>query len=106
MDFYKHNDDFSRDGSYVYTVPKDNGVYFGLGFGYFRRLTSRGWGIYTTLKAINNFHKVDELHLTTGSERSFTVADGTLVLSFGFRFGDNSKKQGTGDKSRNTGRSK
>jgi hypothetical protein len=91
MNFYKHNDDYMRDGNWVYSVPNDNGVYIGLGIGYFRRLTSRGWGAYVSLKAINNLYKESQLHLTTGDQKSPTVGHGTLVLSLGFRFGDESK---------------
>jgi hypothetical protein len=92
MDFYKHNDDYTRDGNYVYTVPKDNGVYFGLGIGYFLRLTYRGWGAYTTLKLINNIYTKDQLSIATGDQRSLTSAGGTFVMSLGFRFGDDNKK--------------
>jgi hypothetical protein len=87
MDFYKHKDDNVRKGNYVYSVPKDNGIYFGLGMGYFRRLGARGWGPYATLKLITNFHPQDELHLSTGAQKSYTIGDGTFVLSVGFRFG-------------------
>ena len=92
MDFYKHNDDYAREGNYVYTVPKNNGIYFGLGFGYFLRLTHRGWGPYTTAKLINNFYRQDQLNLATGERKSLTSAGGTLVISLGFRFGDDSPK--------------
>lgn len=91
MDFYKHNDDYRRSGENVYTVVKDNGVYFGLGLGYFHRTTARGWGWYTTLKLINNFYKVDELNTNTGAQRSLTLIEGTAVISAGFRFGNDSK---------------
>ncbi len=89
MDFYKHNNDYSRSGNYVYTAPNDNGVYFGLGIGYFHRYTRRGWGPYASLKMITDFHKETELHITTGDQKSQSVGRGTLVVSLGFRFGNN-----------------
>lgn len=91
VDFYKHSDDYVREGNWVYTVPNDNGVYFGLGMGYFRRISSRGWGAYATLKMITNLHKENQLHLTNNEQKSVTIGDGTVVVSVGFRFGGDSK---------------
>ena len=92
IDFYKHSEDYLRDGNYVYSAPKDNGTYFGLALGYFRRTTARGWGPYASLKLITNFCKEDQLHLTTGEQKSLSVGRGTFVVSVGFRFGDEAKK--------------
>lgn len=101
MDFYKHSDDYARDGNWVYTAPNNNGVYIGLGIGYFRRVTSRGWPLYATLKVINNLYKENQLHLTTGEQKSISYIDGTFVVSIGFRFGDESRKAVAGsDKKR------
>jgi len=92
LDIYNHNDNYSRDGNYVYTVPKNNGVYFGLGIGYFLRLTYRGWGPYATMKIINNIYGKDQLDLNTGMHKTLTTGGGTIVLSLGFRFGDDNKQ--------------
>jgi len=92
LDIYNHNDNYSRSGNYVYTVPKNNGVYFGLGLGYFLRLTERGWGTYATMKIINNIYSDDQLDLNTGDHKKLTSTGGTLVLSLGFRFGDDNKQ--------------
>jgi hypothetical protein len=91
MDFYQHNNDLSVKGNYVYSVPSNNGVYFGLGIGYFLRLTYRGWGPYTTVKLINNIYKQNEFNITTNEQRSIGSSGGTLILSLGFRFGDDNK---------------
>ena len=92
MDFYKHIDDYVRDGNWVYTAPNNNGLYVGLGLGYFRRRTSRGSGLYATLKTILNFYKENQLHLTNGEQKTITYGYGTFVVSVGYRFGDESKK--------------
>jgi hypothetical protein len=91
MNFYQHKNEVERKGNYLYSVPNDNGVYVGLGLGYFLRLTHRGWGPYTTVKLINNIYKSNEYNITTGEQRSFTPAGGTIVLSLGFRFLDDNK---------------
>lgn len=91
IDFYKHNNDSVAEGGYLYSVPKDNGVYLGLAIGYFLRLTYRGWGPYATVKLLNNFYKRNELDLATNQPASQNVIGGTLILSLGFRFGDDTK---------------
>ena len=93
MNFYKHNNDSLLDGGYIYTVPKDNGVYVGLAIGYFLRLTYRGWGPYVTVKLINNIYKRNEFEIATNQPSSINADGGTLILSLGFRFGDDSKEQ-------------
>ena len=95
MNFYKHNNDLARSGNYVYSVPNDNGVYVGLGLGYFLRLTHRGWGSYASVKLINNFYKRNEFNVITNEQRSTTPAGGTIVLSLGFRFLDDNKNHKT-----------
>ena len=92
MDFYKHNNDSAIIGNYIYSVPNDNGVYVGFGLGYFLRLTYRGWGVYTTAKLINNIYKRNEYNITTNERSSINPAGGTVILSLGFRFGDDTKE--------------
>ena len=91
MNFYKHNNDTFRSGNRFYSVPKDNGVYVGLGLGYFLRLTHKGWGPYTTVKLINNLYKENEYNIITNEQKGITRGRGTLVLSLGFRFLDDNK---------------
>ena len=93
MDFYKHNNNSVLDGDFVYSVPQDNGIYFGLGIGYFLRLTYRGWGPYASIKLINNIYKRDQFNIVTNEPGSANVAGGTIILSLGFRFGDDTKVQ-------------
>ncbi len=88
VDFYKHSNEIYREGYYEYTVPKDNGIYLGLGTGYFLRLTNNGWGAYFTIKLINNIYQLDRYNLRTREQQSKNVAGGTAVISLGFRFGD------------------
>lgn len=91
IDFYRHHDGYEREGDYAYSAPNDNGVYLGLGLGYFLRLTHRGWGPYATAKMISNFCSEDQLNLSTGDQKSLSSGRGTLVLSLGFRFGADHK---------------
>lgn len=91
MNFYKHNNDSAYSGNYILTVPNDNGVYVGLGLGYFLRLTHRGWGAYATAKLINNIYKRNEYNVITKEQNTIQPAGGTLILSLGFRFGDDNK---------------
>lgn len=91
MDFYQHNNDVVRDRNFSYSVPKKNGFYFGLGIGYFLRLTYRGWGPYASVKLINNIYNKDEVNLSTGEPKTISSAGSTTVLSLGFRFGDDHK---------------
>jgi hypothetical protein len=95
MDFYKHNNDQDIKSNHVYTVPNDNGVYVGLGIGYFLRLTHRGWGPYTTVKLINNLYKQNDYNMVTNEQKSWTSGGGTIVLSLGFRFLDDNKNYKT-----------
>jgi hypothetical protein len=92
INFYKHNSDSVREGNFLYSVPKDNGIYFGLGMGYFLRLTHHGWGAYTSIKLINNIYNEDQFNITTHDRRSVNSDGGTVVISFGFRFGDYGQK--------------
>jgi hypothetical protein len=91
INFYKHNNDSVLAGNHIYSVPNDNGVYVGLGLGYFLRLTYRGWGAYTSVKLINNTYKKNEYDVITNEERSITSGGGTIILSLGFRFLDDNK---------------
>ena len=91
LNFYKHNNDSVLEGSYRYSVPNNNGIYLGLGLGYFLRLTYRGWGPYVSVKLINNIYKRDELNIVTNESSSLNSAGGTLIMSLGFRFGDDTK---------------
>jgi hypothetical protein len=86
--FYKHNNDSLQEGNFIYSVPQDNGIYGGLGIGYFLRLTHRGWGPYATVKLISNNCKVDQRNILTNEKGSQHQTRSTLVISLGFRFGD------------------
>ena len=92
MDFYKHNNDSAIAGNYIDYVPNNNGVYVGMGIGYFLRLTYRGWGVYTTAKLINNIYQRNEYDMANKEPSSINAAGGTVILSLGFRFGDDTKE--------------
>jgi len=85
-DFYTHNTSYYRDGDLRYTVPGNDGVYGGLGFGYMRYTTERHGGPYASLKLITNWCKTDEYNTATNEQRTEEWSDGTLVLSVGFKF--------------------
>jgi len=92
MDFYKHNNDSAIAGNYIDYVPNNNGVYVGMGIGYFLRLTYRGWGVYTTAKLINNIYRRNEYDMANKEPSSINAAGGTVILSLWFRFGDDTKE--------------
>jgi hypothetical protein len=86
MDIYKHDPAYWREGNYIYNTTKDNGFYTGLGLGYFLRLTDRGAGPYCSVKMISNGYSAEGLTLATNQKTTEHFADGTFVLSFGFKF--------------------
>ncbi len=86
IDFYKHSDNYSRDGNIAYTVDKDNGTYTGLGCGYFRRLTKRGGGPYGSLKIISNGYKANAYNVVSHEQRTESWSRGSAAVSVGFRF--------------------
>ncbi len=85
-DFYKHNDYYWHQADMVYDVRKDDGIYTGLGIGYFRRKTKRGWGPYVSLKFISNSYNVDEYNIVSSKQNIAVWADATFVFSAGFKF--------------------
>ena len=86
--FYQHNNDSVQEGNFIYSVPQDNGIYGGIGIGYFLRLTHRGWGPYVTVKFISNHCRVNQINIATNEQGTSTQTRSTLVISLGFRFGD------------------
>ena len=86
VDLYKHKDWYWGENGSVYDVQKDNGLYTALGIGYFRRITGRGWGPYTSLKLLQDFYKADKYDLVTGDHHTATWGGGTMVFSLGFKF--------------------
>jgi hypothetical protein len=85
-DIYQSNHSYWRRDIIEYTVPKDNGVYWGMGLGYFHRITKRGWGLYATAKLINNIYKANTYNLVTAARGTEGMSEGTAVLSVGWRF--------------------
>ncbi len=83
VNIYKHNNNYTRSGDYV---SRDNGTYAGLGFGYFRRITKRGSGLYASLKLISNIFRDNEYNATTNKYRRAMFFYGDGVLSVGFKF--------------------
>lgn len=88
IDFYKPGLRYhSRNTNIVYNVPHNNGVYSGLGFGYFHKLTRNGSGLYTSLKMVMNWSKISGYNNQTHrQEVSLLTGNGTVILSLGFRF--------------------
>lgn len=85
-DFYRHSDVFRRSGNIIYNVPNNNGIYTGLGFGYFRQVIKGGHGVYISLKIISNSYKISEYSMVTGRLYNSVALDATLALSIGFKF--------------------
>ncbi len=85
-DFYQQNNSRYHDGYTSYNVPGNNGFYTGLGYGYMRYSTKRLGGPYITLKLIQNYYISDTYNELTYEQGTRSLSDGTLVISFGFRF--------------------
>lgn len=85
IDFYRRPATRST-ATIIETVAHDNGTYFGLGYGYMRRITKRGGGPYGSLKLISNTYKVDDYNTASKKTHSSVLLSGTLALSVGFRF--------------------
>ena len=87
INFYKHNSSYYwRDGNTFYNVRSDNGNYGGLGVGYFRPITKRGWGPYGSLKIISNSYKAYPYSAVTDRQQAAGFGDATLVVAVGFKF--------------------
>jgi hypothetical protein len=104
IDFYKHTDNYFQDANFIYNVPNDNGVYTGLGIGYFRGMAKAGGkvnclpsesegepvvsnrGPYVSLKLITNNYKANAFNTLTGEKQTKTLGRGTIVFSLGFKF--------------------
>jgi hypothetical protein len=85
-DFYDSSSQYVRRGDDIYYVPLNNGLYNGLGLGYFRSITKKGWGVYTTLKLIGNIYQPNKYNIRTGEKYISRYDEGTFVFSLGFRF--------------------
>lgn len=72
----------------LFTTNSTTGTYIGLGLGYFRAVTKKGWGPYLTVKMIGCASQADSYNLITGERKSGGYARGTLILSLGFKFDD------------------
>ena len=86
LNFYKPDNKFTGGAAY-FVIPHNNGIYTGTGFGYFRKVTKRGWGPYIALKVLLNWYTEYGYDMFTQKQRTKNVAaDGTPALSIGFRF--------------------
>jgi hypothetical protein len=86
LNVYKRSTRYWADGDSRYIVRNDNGSYIGMGIGYFRPQTSRGWGHYVSLKMISNSYQAYRYNNATGERTVEGLGDATLVASFGYRF--------------------
>jgi hypothetical protein len=86
LNIYKRTNEQWIDGNNYYAVKEDNGSYTGLGIGYFRPQTTRGWGHYVSLKLISNTYRANAYNNATGEKSVGNWSDGTIVVSFGFKF--------------------
>lgn len=86
INFYTHSDEYRRSNNTIYHIPNNNGFYTGLGIGYFRRITKRGWGPYTSLKIISNSYKASKFDLVSRQQYNAVWLDATFALSVGFKF--------------------
>jgi hypothetical protein len=85
LDLYKANDDNTYRALFDY-VPRNNGLYSGLGIGYFRSVTKRGWGPYASLKLLTNWYNDNAYDIVANRQHDLLSLDGTIALSVGFKF--------------------
>lgn len=87
MNIHKQDQGYRRDAYSVYNIPHNNGVYTGLGLGYFRRITKRRGGAYIALKLVLNWYNMKEYSIVADDrDRSLIAASGTPLLAIGFKF--------------------
>lgn len=87
INLYKRNKAYYRNTTSVYNIPHNNGFYSGFGLGYFRRMTKRNGGLYTSLKLMLNWHTVNVYSIISEEEDTKLLsANGGVVFSVGFKF--------------------
>lgn len=86
FNFYEKTNYYYRNEHGIYTVPQNNGVYMGLGFGYFHRVTRRGGGLYASFKMVSNTYKADRYLIAKKVHDHAIWMDATTALSIGFKF--------------------
>lgn len=87
INIYKQDKTFMRDDVSVYNIPRNNGFYTGLGFGYLRRINKQGNALYITLKPMMNWHAIQRYYITTDEQNGPMIAlNGQFPLSIGFKF--------------------
>lgn len=84
--YYTEDNKYYTQGNYTYREPGGSGFLTGMGGGYMRRVTRRGGGIYTSLKLVLNWHRVEVLDNTTARQTTIASGDGNFVLSLGYKF--------------------
>lgn len=86
LNVYKRSTQSWVDGNINYAVKDDNGRYIGLGIGYIRPQTDRGWGHYVTMKLISNSYATNAYDRLSGDQSIKNLGDVTLVISYGYKF--------------------
>lgn len=87
IDFYKRDKQYYRDSISVYHFSHNNGFYTALGFGYFRRMTKRGGGLYVSLKLAFDFSTVKRYSIISEKyDGPYIYGGGDPILSLGFKF--------------------
>lgn len=88
MNFYKADMRYYRRNAYdVFSNRHNNGVLFGLGVGYLRRLLPRGTGVYASLKMMTNNYTTNRYDPVTLQQMSVWYnSDFIFVASIGVRY--------------------
>ena len=87
VNLYKQEKTYYRDSISINNIPRNNGFYTGLGFGYLRRINERGNALYITLKPMMNWHTIQRYYITTDEKNGPWIAlNGNFALSIGFKF--------------------
>lgn len=87
MDLYKHDKRYYLDSVILYDFSGKSSLYTALGFGYMRRITKRGGGIYVSLRFVFDMYKVNIYSYIADDKNTTTKwANGNGILSIGFKF--------------------
>ena len=87
INLYRQDKSYYRDSVSVYNIPRNNGLYTGLGMGYLRRINERGNALYFSIKPILNWVTVQRYFITEDERSGVWVgAKVNVALSIGFLF--------------------
>ena len=87
IDLYKREKRYYRDSVVLYDLSYTDGFYSAIGFGYLRRMTKRGGGVYVSVRFTFDFCRARVYSFISDDKNTTAVlGDATGVLSIGYKF--------------------